>query len=192
MVSESKMYLPHSFKAATTASSIKGLLKQVGTGSGGCTSTTRDPGNPKANRVCTIEKASRVFPYTSALPRIKHDTPSVILQTKQLTVPSQFLRYWSCLVWPISISFTNHPLDRRQVTHNMGLSYENCPHEIICFILSKFWLVELETAKFVSFIFWGRYIGFKEISKHTYIPFNVKHRTYAHHLPWPSRKDPRM
>ena len=97
IVSESKMHLPHSFKAAATASSIKGLLKQVGTGSGGCTSTTRDPGNPKASRVCTIEKASRVFPYTSALPRIRHDTPSVILQTNQLTVPSQFLRYAAAL-----------------------------------------------------------------------------------------------
>ena len=149
------MYLPHSFKAAATASSIKGLLKQVGTGSGGCTSTTRDPGTPKANRVCTIEKASRVFPYTSALPRIRHDTPSVILQTKELT-DITFPPVCSCLVWPISMSLTNHPLDRKQVTHNMGLSYENCLHEIICFILSKFSLEELETAKYVFvFFFFG-------------------------------------
>ena len=150
IVSESKMHLPHSFKAAATASSIKGLLKQVGTGSGGCTSTTRDPGTPKANRVCTIEKASRVFPYTSALPRIRHDTPSVILQTKELT-DITFPPVCSCLAWPFSVSFINHPLDRKQVTHNMRLSYENCPHEIILFILSKFWLEVLHTAKFVVF-----------------------------------------
>ena len=61
-------YLPHSFSAAVTASSINGLLKQVGIETGGCTSTTRDPGTPTASSVCTMEKASRVFPYTRALP----------------------------------------------------------------------------------------------------------------------------
>lgn len=64
-------HLPHSFSAAVTASSINGLLKQVGIETGGCTSTTRDPGIPTASRVCTMENASRVFPYTRALPEIK-------------------------------------------------------------------------------------------------------------------------
>lgn len=66
-----KRCLPHSFSAAVTASSINGLLKQVGTESGGCTRITRDPGTPRERRVCTMEKASRVFPYTRALPEIK-------------------------------------------------------------------------------------------------------------------------
>lgn len=59
---KAKTFSPDSFRAAATASSINGLLKQLGTGTGGCTRTTRDPGTPNASRVCTIEKASRVFP----------------------------------------------------------------------------------------------------------------------------------
>ena len=77
---EISRHLPHSFSAAVTASSINGLLKQVGIETGGCTSTTRDPGTPTASSVCTMENASRVFPYTSALPNKKKSLIIIIIQ----------------------------------------------------------------------------------------------------------------